>query len=62
MEHEAEQQTRQKEMEMERMNEKYRTVKQAMDSAVCTKHKVVRKNKVVTEHSACPKCPKRRKS
>jgi len=58
MEHEAEQQTRQKETEMENMNAKYYAIKQEMDSAVCTKHKVVKNNKFVIEHLACTKCPK----
>jgi hypothetical protein len=64
MEDEAEQKTQQAEVEMERMNDRYRTVKQAMDSAVCTKKKIVKKKKgkmkTATEHYECPKCPKKK--
>ena len=56
MELEAERQTRQKETEMENMNAKYRTLKQEMDAAACTKQSAVRNNKVVTEHPSCTKC------
>jgi len=58
MEDEAEQQTRQKEVEMERMNTQYRAVKQAMDSAVCTKETVFEEDEMVTKHPACTKCSK----
>jgi hypothetical protein len=60
MEHEAEQKTRQEEVKMEEMNDRYRTVKQAIDSAVCTKHKVFKEYRVVTEHFGCTKCPKKK--
>jgi len=61
MEGEAEQQTRQKEVEMERMNTKYHAVKKAMESALCTKERVLnKKKKMVTKHPACPRCSKKK--
>jgi len=55
MEDEAEQQTRQNEAEIERVNTKYRAIKQAMDSAPCTKQKVFKKDTKM-KHPACTKC------
>jgi len=59
MELEAEQQTRQKETEMEEMNAKYRALKQEMDAAACTKQLAIKNRKVVTTHPACTKCSKK---
>ena len=58
MELEAEQQTRQKEAEMEAMNSKYHVLRQEMDAADCTKQWVLKKNKMVNRHPQRPRCPK----
>ena len=60
MELEADQKTRQKEVEMEAMNTKYSALKQEIDAAACTKRLVVKKDKMVTEHFACMKCLKKK--
>jgi hypothetical protein len=60
MEREAEKETHQKEVEMEHMNAKYRSLTQAMNAASCTKTKVVERNKTVTKHPSCPKCLKKK--
>jgi hypothetical protein len=61
MEEEAERATRKKEAEMEKLNTRYRSLKQQMDQAVCNKRQGVndRGHKII-EHSGCPKCPKRK--
>jgi len=60
MEREAEKQTHQKEVEMERMNATYRALTQEMNAASCTKTKVVKNNKTVTIHPPCAKCSKKK--
>ena len=60
MELEADQITRQKEVEMEKMNTKYSALKREMDAAACTKQLVFKKNKAVTEHLACMKCMRKK--
>ena len=60
MEREAEQQAHQKEIEMENMNAKYRTLTQEMNAASCTKIQITRNKKKVTEHPSCPKCTKKK--
>jgi hypothetical protein len=56
MERQAEQQTRQKEVEMERMNSRYRAVKRAMDFAPCSKQQGDKNSKTTPEHFACTNC------
>ena len=61
METEAERETRKKEEEMEKLNTRYRSVKQQMDAAVCNKRQRVNdRGLMIIEHFGCPKCPKRK--
>jgi hypothetical protein len=56
MEREAEQHTRHKEVEMKRLNSRYRAVKRARDSAACAKLKGDKNSKITLDHFACTKC------
>ena len=60
MEKEAERKTHEKEAELEKLNTKYRSLKQQMDAAICTKRQGVDHwGQTITVHSRCQKCPKR---
>jgi hypothetical protein len=61
MEHETERQIRQKEVEMESLNSRYRALQSEMMSAFCDKASVVKNGRIVVKHSRwCPKCSKQR--
>ena len=61
MEEEAELEMRKKEAEMQTLNTRYHSVKQQMDAATCNKRQRVNdRGEMITVHSGCPKCPKRK--
>ena len=58
MKAEAEGKAREKEAEMERINERYYELRRQIDAAVCTRRDVRTRSGWRTEHSRCDRCPK----